>query len=328
MINENETILLFYLRNSRIKAKRAAIMEVYLVLKDYGGVFMFNGVLNHVKGIFSFRVPSYNLNAIHRVVQNFGYVRGIYEADFKTSISQNNTNLNLNSELIWKKNKFSLNVFYEFNPTEFRLRAPDKRKFKILDWNGNVKEVSGYRGDGTDISKRALPAEDARLLLNLSAPKRNERLLDPFVGGGGIIYEARDSGYSLDLYSSDIDPILKPGLEMLGSKHVTSNIIDLNFDDEFFDIICTETPFSGNANKEIILGLSNLYRILNRNGRLVMMCSELQEKIISKKTNELGIHKYFSMLINRKGTSVYIMAFKKGQCDEYIEFFQSLDIVY
>lgn len=328
IMKPEETLLIFRVKNSRIKAKKACIMEVYAILKDLKGQFLVDGPLNQIRGIFSFMVPVHHLDSIHRRAGSLGYVSSIYRADFDRIDFRNHTDLEIKDRLIWKKQPFSLTVFYEADEASLRERAPDKRFFRILDHEGRVKDITGYRGDGSELGKRALPVEDARLLINLSFPQEGDTLLDPFAGAGGILYEAGDPIRLLKCWSADIDPILKPGLEMFGSRHITSDVTELSLPDEFFDCICTEVPFSEHAVDTILKGMENLYRMLKFTGRLVLMCSEQQSGSLVQQGEALHLNIYFNMPVNRKGTSVYVLAWSKAPCPEDAMFFERLAQVY
>jgi len=119
---------------------------------------------------------------------------------------------------------------YEEDAALLRDRAPDRRLFALQTGDGQQRLIRGYRGDGGALSRRALAVCDSRLLVNLVHASEGATFLDPFAGIGGIVLEALDSGYRV--MSSDLDPILRPGLEQLGSVHYVSDACHLPIDAE------------------------------------------------------------------------------------------------
>ncbi|MEJ6951549.1 TRM11 family SAM-dependent methyltransferase [Natronospora cellulosivora (SeqCode)] len=308
----NNYLILFSLRNSRIKAKKLAIMEVYFALSSLDTIFIKNGPLGDLKGVFSFFVPKDSFDKLHIFLKSIGYCDKFYILGFRGKLPKNNSDLKIKSELIWKGKPFSINNFYDQDESLYQEHSANNRKFLIKDNNNQEKEVFGYRGDGSEFGCRALPVEDARCLINLSDFNTSLRMLDPFAGGGGIIYQAKYIKKTIDVYSIDIDPVLAPGLRYYGSKHFTANSSELIFADDFFDSIVTEVPFSNKATGDIIKTIKNLKNSINKNGSLVMMSSFEQSSIIADYINELGFYQYVSQRINRKGNDVVIMAWFKS----------------
>ena len=182
--------------------------------------------------------------------------------------------------------------------------------FKLLCDDGKIKEVKGYRGDGTITGRRALPTEDCRLLVNLSGLKQNDILLDMFAGGGGIVFQAGKT--TKNLISCDVEEKLSAGLSYYGAQHIVGKAEELNLKENLVDVLVTEVPFSSTCNETITLALNNIYKSLKQNAKIVLMCDENQTEYILKGTKEKYFN-YLNMPLNRKGTSVNVLAFVKDQ---------------
>lgn len=308
---QNYAVLAFSLRNSRIKAKQLAIMEAYLVLLPLNGIFIKNGPLGNIKGVFSFFIPREYLDKMFSILPTIGYCNKFYLLDFHTNFPVNNSDISNINELVWKGRTFNINNFYFQDRKIYQEHSSNNRKFVILNQK-EEKEVYGYRGDGTELGRRALPVEDARCLVNLSLPCYTERLLDPFAGAGGIVYEAKYINKEIEVFSIDKDPVLAPGLEYYGSRHYIGNSANIDFDEEFFDAIVTEVPFSSKALDDIVQTIRNISSSLKKDGRIVMMCSIKQSPVIRKVIGETGFYEYVFQEVNRKGTNVAIMAWCKS----------------
>lgn len=306
------TLIVFALRNSRIKAKQLAIIEAYFSLVKVGGIFISNGPLGDVKGVFSFFVPTKHLKEVHHILQGIGYCNRFYILDFHSEQSENLSDIASINELVWKGKRFSIDTFLIQDASLYESQSPNNRKFIILDHNNEEKIVHGYRGDGTETGRRALPVEDARCLVNLSSPYTAEVVLDPFAGGGGIVFQAKYINDKLDVYSIDVDPIVGPGLELYGSKHTVGDARHIQFAGHTFDAIITEVPFASSATDVVIQAIENLKMFLKADGDIVMMSSVEQSVPIDQFVRSIGFHNYVYEQINRKGTDVVIMAWSKS----------------
>lgn len=309
---KNYYLILFSLRNSRIKAKRLAILEVYFALSSLNPVFIKNGPLGDVKGVFSFFIEKKKTYNLRNILKKLGYSNKFYLLDFDSDSTENNSDIVSKNELIWKGKRFTINNFHLQDESIYEKQSPHKRKFIILDANNQEKELKGYRGDGSEFARRALPVEDARCLVNLSNYSMAKRLLDPFAGAGGIIYQAKYINNKIDIYSVDIDPVIAPGLRFYGSKHYTADSCDICFEKEFFDAVVTEVPFSSKSTNDILKSIKNLHNSINKNGSFVMMCSKEQALFLEEYVSNLGYYQYVSEEINRKGIDVVIMAWFKS----------------
>lgn len=314
---KDHLVLLFSLRKSRIKARKLAIMEAYFALYPVSGIFIKNGPLGNLKGVFSFLIPEEKLAKALSILPTIGYCNKFYLLDFRTAIPENNSDLkNINEkDLAWKGRAYSISNLFFQDKQIYKKHSADNRKF-IIRQNNKDKVVYGYRGDGSEMGRRALPVEDARCMVNLSIPARTERLLVPFAGAGGIVFAAKYINNDIDVYSVDIDPVLSPGLEYYGSRHFTADSSRIRFPETYFDSLVTEVPFSRTATRDVIKSIKNLSSSLKRDGRLVLMSSIDQAPELKKEITDIGFYPYIMQKVDRKGTDVAIMGWTKSY-DKY-----------
>jgi len=270
-----------------------------------------NGPLGDIKGIVSFFCPRENLAPFRERLSGIGYCHKFYLLDFECGNRDKPVRLYSINPHVWKGREFSVGDFYGQDGKVYEERSPHRREFRISDREGNVKTVFGYRGDGSELGRRSLPVEDARCMVNLSLPCRNKRMLDPFAGAGGILFEF---GYIVPagtMTSFDIDPVLKPGLEFYGSRHHVMNAADVTFPPGSFDSVVTEVPFSENATDDIVRAFAKINRCLSDDGVFVVMCGKTQSEKIRGAMSELGNRLLFGHEIDRKGTAVEIGVWRK-----------------
>lgn len=213
------------------------------------------------------------------------------------------------SDVSWRGVSYKLKRVYEEDPKQILEESPDRRAF-VLEKEGKLTEVRGYRGDGRDLNRRALPVADARLLVNLVTTVERRRFLDPFAGAGGIVVEAIKRG--LDVTSVDIDPVLKFGLEALGARHYVENAGNLPFPDESFDAIATEPPYHSVSKQFLGDAFREMYRVLAFGGDMAILCADWQAVLIRRLSNHLMLNCYLDSPINRKGLNVTILAWHKA----------------
>jgi len=323
-------VVLCKIRSSRLKAKQIAILEMLFLQFDNEVLFVKNGPLGDIKGLISFLCPAKNLSSFKERLKFLGYFYTFYLLDFDNFTQKNIPGLNSINPMIWKGKKFSVTVFFNMDNKIFTDQSPNNRVFKIIDSNNEVKDIRGYRGDGTDTGKRALPVEDARCMVNLSQPCKNKRMIDPFAGAGGIIFQFRYTVPEGTMTSIDIDPILKPGLESYGASHYVMNSSSASFPENSFDSLITEVPFSDNAETDIINTLKKIDAGLSKNGVYIIMCNEDQSEFIYKTMEELKNFQLFSHEIDRKGTDVEIQIWHKNSAllEEMREFISVLKEIY
>lgn len=305
-------VLTCKLRNSRIKSKQLAIMEMILSNYDLDILFIKNGPLSDVKGIVSFFVRKDKWEDIQKRLKNIGYFNEFYFLDFESRKQENETTIETINPLVWKGRNYSLKRLYIQDEKLYDMQSPHNRAFKIVSSDGTEKDLNGYRGNGTELGRRALPVEDARCLVNLSMPYSEKKVIEPFAGGGGIVYMYKYINPDIDITSIDIDETLKPGLEFYGANHIVGSSVSVHLTEQY-DAIVTEVPFSNNATEGVIESFKNLYSNLTVKGIIVLMCGKSQSYEISNCFSEdLNSNLIFSRELNRKGTDVVIQIWTKN----------------
>ena len=300
----DKTILIFRIKTSRLKARNLALEEVKSFLSDIDNTeVVIGGPLSSEKGVIAAYLPeTFDTDLLDNEFQKLGYIE---QVDLMVPIQKESKNT-----IKWKGAFYLLETIYEEDKELIRNQAPDKRRFLLPDPAGNLRYVNGYRGDGTETGKRALPVEDCKFMLNLSHIKHGQKVLDPFAGGGGIVFAAVNAG--LDVYSSDIDPKMQYGLKDFGSKHSVADIRQLPFDANFFDSVVTEAPFDSNVTENVVAGLAEMQRVVKPNGYIVLMVADHQAEPIRKQIDVLGLETYVDQPLDRKGTPVHIFGLKKN----------------
>ena len=201
----NNNVICCRLRNSRIKSKQLAIMEMLLMNYDLGLRFIKNGPLGDVKGLVSFLILKDKMEVLEERLNRIGYFNEFYLLNFDAEICENKSNIETINPLVWKGLNFSIETIYKQDEKVYELQSPHNRTFKIVSYNGEEKVLNAYRGIGTDMGRRALPVEDARCLVNLSIPFSENKVLEPFAGGGGIIYMYKYINPNVKITSIEID---------------------------------------------------------------------------------------------------------------------------
>jgi len=309
---EKYFVLLCSIRNSRIKAKKIAIMELLCCLYPLQGIFITNGPLGDMKGLISFFILKEYKDQLPDYLKNLGYSNKFYILDFDNPDLESADEFSSIDPLIWKKRRFSVHLFYEQSEEVYQQQSSHNRHFKIIGLDKTVKDVCGYRGDGSEKGRRALPVEDARCLVNLALPSKIKTMIDPFAGAGGIVYQAKYIDPNIEVFSVDIDRVLEPGLTYFGSKHYVANSAEIDLGTQTFDAVVTEVPFTPDALGDICGTLINLDKYLRQSGRVVLMISKDQQDAVEKCVKELNWFIVLSHLVNRKGTDVVIMVCVKS----------------
>jgi hypothetical protein len=305
------SIIVCKIRNSRLKAKQIAVLEMIFAQIDNEILLIKNGPLGDIKGIISFFCPKKNMESFKDRLFGIGYCYKFYLLDFENESKAVPAGLDTINPLIWKGRKFSVCDFYCQDNNVYEEQSPQKREFKINS-DGEIKTITGYRGNGSELGKRALPVEDARCMVNLSLPSKNKKALDPFAGAGGIVYQFKYIAPDGNITSIDIDPVLKPGLDYYASAHYVMNVNDASFAKNSFDSVITETPFSEKAVDDIIAAFSKIDSWLSDDGIFVIMCGKNQcLRIYSSMARKNVL--LFSHEIDRKGMDVEISIWRKNK---------------
>jgi tRNA G10 N-methylase Trm11 len=155
-------------------------------------------------------------------------------------------------------------------------------------------------------------------------------MIDPFAGGGGIIYLHKYIEPGGIMTSVDNDPVLKSGLEYYGASHHVMDAKEIYYPKNSFDSVITEVPFSTHIIETINKVFKNLDNCLSKNGVYVIMCKKDQGKDIEKIMIELGSFNLFNQKIDRKGIDVEIQIWHKDKelIDKMRNFLSVLEKIY
>lgn len=216
-----------------------------------------------------------------------------------------------NNTLLYHGKPYLVRKIYTENEEQIRNESPDMREFLMTRANGNRALIKGYRGTGAPGKRRALPACDARLLVNLTSPgDRKGRLLDPFAGAGSVVQHAIKSGFAVS--SCDLDESVTAGLAHLGSTHRTADARKLPFDSSSFEAIATEPPFDRRHGRAAISSLPELFRVLSNGGRLAILCARWQTRDLLATAQDLSLTELLNCPIDRKGLNCTVLLWQKA----------------
>lgn len=319
----NKKTLICSVRNSRSKCKQLAALELLQLLSGFAPLFITNGPLSDVKGIISLFVTLEEKDEVLlcQRLAGAGYCDVFYLLDFANLTPEKGISLGSINPLVWKRRPFVIRELYRQDETEFYAQAADRRSFRLMCGDGIVRDVQGYRGDGKEMGRRALPTEDCRLLVNLGCCENTGCILDPFAGGGGIVYQARAIHKSIVVASNDIAPELAPGLEAYGAVHSIGSAEDYVAGLLRFDAIITEVPFAAAATAGVCRAFIHLTQFMNEHCRIALMCAPEQTTRIQKSLENAGCYCAEAFPLNRKGRDVEIvLAFRHAQ--DYEDFQQ------
>jgi tRNA (guanine10-N2)-dimethyltransferase len=157
----------------------------------------------------------------------------------------------------------------------------------------------------------------ARSLVNLSAIKKHETLLDPFCGTGGILLEAGLLG--IHVIGSDIEKKMIDGcrknLEFYHLKNFTlfcADIADVSKHVRSVDAVVTDFPYAratttkGEQLKQLYnRAFMNISQILKKNRRAVIGLSN--EEILSVGKNYLTVLEKYPIISHRSLTRYFIV---------------------
>jgi hypothetical protein len=209
----------------------------------------------------------------------------------------------------WRGRDHALRVVHDADPDLLRAHAPDRRSFLLESSDEVVREVTGYRGGAGPLTHRALPVLDARLLVNLVFRPERGVLLDPFAGAGGIVLEARDSGWRT--LSADNDTTLRFGLARTAFAHLVADARALPLQPQSIDGIATEPPYHPSAADAVLEALDELFRVLRPGARLAMLVVAAQRATIARRAAELGFVAELDSTIDRRGTAVVASVWRR-----------------
>jgi len=296
--HDAEATLVLRLRRSRHRAREAAVAEVVALLRDLGAHPAPGGPLSEVAGVAWVALPAGNLRAAGQRLRRLGYSSAV---DFVRPLES----VPADSEhpiVRWKRADFALVRAYEEADEHLRAGAPDRRTFLLECGDGVVRPIAGYRGGRGPLEHRALPVEDARLLVNLVADPERGSLLDPFAGAGGVVIEARLAGWAV--VSMDRDPALRHGLRELSDLHVLADATDLPFANASVGAVATEPPHHPIALPAVTAAIAEIGRVLAVGGRAAVLVASHQADAVRRAAGEAGMALELDTPIDRKGTDV------------------------
>ncbi len=235
--------------------------------------------------------------------------------DFKGSIAirYKNRSKNINSQKIVRTlaDVFTKNRKVDLKTPDIEIRAliTDSKVYvgkKIYDVNRSKfeKRKVQFRPFFSPIS---LHPKIARALVNLSCVKKNQTILDPFCGTGGIIIEAGLMG--IKVFGSDIEEKMVEGckktLDYYNIKNYKLISTDIGKIDKYFtrvDAVVTDMPYGkstttkGEKMKELYKrSFQNISKILKENHRAVIGLSDKKMINLGKKYLKLyEIHSFRS----------------------------------
>lgn len=313
----NKRIIICELRNSRSKCKKLAVFEMMILFERYNSIFIKNCPLSEVKGVFSICIDydDDNKKNIISLMKCAGYCNKFYMLEFGDSNKENMLFLKYNPLLSWKKRKFSIVEFFEQDEAENRKQAPDMREFYIKCGDEVVRKIKGYRGNGKEFGRRALPVEDCRMLCNLACNESSKVVLDPFAGAGGILYQVRQAFPTVEIHTIDISEELASGLINYGATHHIADASKIDLQDLKFDGIMTEVPFANSLTNTVCEAFKNLKKHMSDNCKISIMCGTQQSQSIVKSLIENGLYVVNMFGVDRKGIDVDIIFAVNNESD-------------
>ncbi len=298
----NRRYLTLHLRASRRKARTAAVAETLSLLSGLDVIAASGGPLADQPGVAWITVAEPHLDAAIGRLRNIGYVDSI---DLVLPTAEHSTHDS--ARMRWKGREIVLRRVYEVPDESLRARAPDRRTFLLECGDGVVRPIQGYRGGRGAFERRALPVEDARLLVNLAA--LDGPLLDPFAGAGGIIVEARER--ELETASVDIDFSLRFGLAAISHRHVVGDARHLPFADASFGAIATEPPYHPQTLEVLVRAVGEMARVMRRGGRIAMLVAARQADASRDAARRAKLALEHDFEIDRKGTAVTCLCWRR-----------------
>jgi hypothetical protein len=210
----------------------------------------------------------------------------------------------------WRRADMALQRVYEEPDEALRSTAPDRRTFLLECGDGVVRPIAGYRGGPGPLEHRALPVEDARLLVNLVAAPARGPLLEPFAGAGGVVIEARASGWTV--VSADRDPTLRFGLRALADLHVVGDAAVLPIRTASVAAVAAEPPHHPSALPLVAASIGELARVLRPGGRMAVLLAAHQAEAVRGAAAEVELTPEVDAAIDRKGTEARCLSWLRA----------------
>ena len=249
------------------------------------------GPLATEPGVYWLEVSETELDCVAEVASRLGYTTSIHVPR------------QARSGIRWRRRTWKLETVWEADAEAFRADAPDRRPFTLIGDDGSLRRVVGYRGSGADGQRRALPVEDARMLANL-AGRGAGCILDPFAGGGGVVWAARSAG--LPIACCDIDQRLRVGLADVSRLCCIADVRHLPFLAGAFAAVATEPPYDEASTAVVVSSIAELHRVVVSGGRILLLPATRQASLIRDAAERLGWASTLDEVVDRKGTAVVV----------------------
>jgi SAM-dependent methyltransferase len=306
-------VYVFYMRESRVKARVPAVAEALCLWRPFRAVALLSGPLADQKGVFWLALEPAHAREAAAQLPRLGYSYAVDRLVPADAPPPTNATAVVGNPVRWRGETYRLERLYQEDRRQFRDLAPDRRTFIYEDETGVVRPIQGYRGDGSELSRRGLPVEDARLLANLVSPADvidpGHRFLDPFGGVGGVLIEARNAGYTVT--SADIDRRLRFGLAQISHHHLRADAAVLPIRAAALHALAGEPPYNPNTLPMLQAALAEFQRVLQPGARLALLAAAWQAEPLLANAQTLQLRLFLAAPINRKGTPVSVLAWEK-----------------
>jgi hypothetical protein len=293
---QNRTLVL-RLRPSRRKARELAVAEVVALLREFEASAAPGGPLSELGGVCWVTVQENYLEGAIGALALLGYTAAV---DLVSQRGADNAGRNPRSARRARKPALLPRV-YEEPDESVRASAPDRRTFLLECADGLVRAIQGYRGSRGPLAHRALPVEDARLLVNLVAAPDTRLLLDPFAGAGGVIIAAKARGFTT--VSLDLDPALRFGLAQFSDWHIVGDASSLPLASASIDMAASEPPYDASALGVLLASIHEIARVLRPGGRAAFLLASEQAAEVRQAGTDTGLVLEIESPVNRKGVS-------------------------
>ena len=292
---ENRTLVL-RLRPSRRKARELAVAEVVSLLREFEASAAPGGPLSELGGVCWVTVQENYLEDAIAALALLGYTAAV------DLVSSGADSARRNPRSARRARKPApLTRVYEEPDESVRASAPDRRTFLLECADGLVRAIRGYRGSRGALAHRALPVEDARLLVNLVAAPDTRLLLDPFAGAGGVIIAAKARGFTT--VSLDLDPALRFGLAQFSNWHIVGDASSLPLASASIDMVASEPPYDASALGVLLASIREIARVLRPGGRAAFLLASEQAAEVRHAGTDSGLVLEIESPVNRKSVS-------------------------
>lgn len=303
---DDGAVLVLRLRPARRRARGAAVAEVVALLRHLGARPAKGGPLSEQSGTAWVAIDDSRTCDVRDALRPLGYTR---EVLLVRPVNGDDRIDDVVGTVRWHRRDAALVRIWHEPDDALRDRAPDRRTFLLECGDGVVRPITGYRGSGGPLERRALPVVDARLLVNLVWSSGGGVLLDPFAGAGAVVVAAVSVGWKT--LSMDIDHVLRFGLADFGARHMVADARALPLCDSSIDAVATEPPYHPEAVAVMPWAIGEMARVLRRGGRGALLVAEAHGDQLATEASLHGLALTLNEAIDRKGTPVRCIAFQR-----------------